>query len=53
MRTTTNLQMYKSEFQNPLPYHMNNYIVRLYRDVIVVTKIPTRRTIKAQSIVMY
>ncbi len=32
---------------------MNNYIVRSYRDVIVVTKIATRRTSKAQSIVMY
>ncbi len=33
--------------------HMNNYIVRSYRVVIVVTKIATRRTSKAQSIVMY
>ncbi len=32
---------------------MNNYIVRSNRDVIVVTKIATRRTSKAQSIVMY
>ncbi len=32
---------------------MNNYIVRLYRDVIVVTKIATRRSSKAQSIDMY
>ncbi len=32
---------------------MNNYIVRSYRDVIVVTKIATRRTSKARSIVMY
>ncbi len=29
---------------------MNNYIVRSYRVVIVVTKIATRRTSKAQSI---
>ncbi len=33
--------------------HMNNYIVRSYRDVIVVTIIATRRSSKAQSIVMY
>ncbi len=32
---------------------MNNCIVRSCRDVIVVTKIATRRTSKAQSIVMY
>ncbi len=34
---------------------MNNYVVRSYGDVIVVTKIATRRTSKAhvQSIVMY
>ncbi len=32
---------------------MNNYIVRSYRDVIVVTKIAKGRTSKAQSIVMY
>ncbi len=32
---------------------MDNYIVRSYRDVIVVTKIATKRTSKAQSIVMY
>ncbi len=32
---------------------MNNYIVKSYRDVIVVTKIATRRISKAQSIVMY
>ncbi len=32
---------------------MNNYIVRSYRDIIVATKIATRRTNKAQSIVMY
>ncbi len=32
---------------------MNNYTVRSYRAVIVVTKITTRRTRKAQSIVMY
>ncbi len=32
---------------------MNNYIVRSYRDVIVLTKIATMRTSKAQSIVMY
>ncbi len=30
-----------------------NYIIRSYRDVIVVTKIATRRTSKAPSIVMY
>ncbi len=29
------------------------YIGRSYRDVIVVTKIATKRTSKAQSIVMY
>ncbi len=28
---------------------MNNYIVRSYRDVIVITKFATRRTSKAQS----
>ncbi len=32
---------------------MNHYIVRSYIDVIVVTKIATRRTSKAQSTVMY
>ncbi len=32
---------------------MNNNIVRSYRDVIVVTKIATRRSSKAQSIVIY
>ncbi len=37
---------------------MNNYIVRSYRDVIVITKFAiikfaTRRASKAQSIVMY
>ncbi len=32
---------------------MNNYIVRSYRDVIVVTKIATRRSSKAKSIVIY
>ncbi len=32
---------------------MNNYIERTYRDVIVVTNIATRRTSKAQSIIMY
>ncbi len=32
---------------------MNNYIVRSYRDVIVVTKIATRRTSKELSIVLY
>ncbi len=37
---------------------MNNYIVRSYRDVIVITKFAitefaTRRANKAQSIVMY
>ncbi len=32
---------------------MNNYTVRSYRDVIVVTKIAARRTGKAQSIIMY
>ncbi len=31
---------------------MNNYIVRSYSDVIVVTKIETRRSSKAQGIVM-
>ncbi len=31
----------------------NNYIVRSYGDVIVVTKIATRRSSKEQSIVMY
>ncbi len=38
--------------------HMNNYIVRSYRDVIVITKFaitkyPIRRASKAQCIVMY
>ncbi len=37
---------------------MNNYIIRSYRDVIVITKFPItefaiRRASKAQSIVMY
>ncbi len=34
---------------------MNNYIVRAYRDVLVhvVTKIATRRTGNAQSIIIY
>ncbi len=31
---------------------MNNYIVRSYRDVIVVANIVTRRTSKAQSVAM-
>ncbi len=31
---------------------MNNYIVRSYRDVIIITKFATRRAIKAQSIVI-
>ncbi len=39
-------------------YHMNNYIVRSYRDVIVITKFAItkyaiRRASKAQSRVMY
>ncbi len=34
-------------------FQMNNYIVRSYRDVIVITKFATRRASKAQSIVMY
>ncbi len=33
--------------------HMNNDMVRSYRDVIVITKFATRRTSKAQSIVIY
>ncbi len=32
---------------------INNYIVRSYRDVIIMTKIATRRSSKAQSMVMY
>ncbi len=32
---------------------MNNYMGRSYRDVIVVTKIATSRTSKAQRIAMY
>ncbi len=32
---------------------MSNYIVRSYRDVIVVIKIATSRSSKAQIIVMY
>ncbi len=32
---------------------MNNYIVRSYRDVIVITKFATRRANKAKSIAMY
>ncbi len=32
---------------------VNNYIVRSYRDVIVVTNTTTRRTIKASRIAMY
>ncbi len=36
-----------------LKIQMNNYIVRSYGDVIVVTKSATRRSSKAQSIVMY
>ncbi len=34
-------------------FHMNNYIVRSYRDVIVITKIAKRRPSNAQSTVMY
>ncbi len=39
-------------------YQVNNYIVRSYRDVIVITKFvitnfAIRRASKAQSIVMY
>ncbi len=33
--------------------NMNNYIVRSYRDVIVITKFATRRASKAQNIIMY
>ncbi len=33
-------------------FQMNNYIVRSYRDVIII-KYATRRASKAQSIVMY
>ncbi len=32
---------------------VNTYIVRSYRDVIVVTNIVTRRSSKAYSIIMY
>ncbi len=32
---------------------MNNYIVRSYRDVIVITKFAIKRASKAQSVVMY
>ncbi len=32
---------------------MNNYIVRSYKDVIVITKFVTMRGSKAQRIVMY
>ncbi len=32
---------------------LNNYIVRLFRVVVIVTNIVTRRTNKAQSIVIY
>ncbi len=40
------------------PLQMNNYIVRSYRDVIVITtfaitKFATRRASKAQSILMH
>ncbi len=34
-------------------FQVNNYIVRSYRDLIVITKFATRRASKAQSIVMY
>ncbi len=34
-------------------FYMNNYTVRSYKDVIVITKIATRRASKAQNIVMY
>ncbi len=34
-------------------YKLNNYIVRSYRDVIVVTNTAARRTNKAWRIVMY
>ncbi len=38
--------------------YMNNYIIRSYRDVIVITKFAitkfaTKRTTKAQCIIMY
>ncbi len=39
-------------FFNDKECKMDNYIVRSYRDIIVVTKITTKRTRKAQSIVM-
>ncbi len=44
--------------QHSVQSHMNNYIVRSYRDVIVltkfaITKYAIRRASKAQSIVMY
>ncbi len=41
------------EYINSPDNWMKNYIVRSYRDVIVVTKIATRRSSKTQSIVMY
>ncbi len=37
----------------PHYWKMNNYIVRSYRDVIVITKFASMRASKAQSIVMY
>ncbi len=45
-------------FQNNIWYeddsfYMNNYIVRSYRDVIVVTNTATRKMSKAYSIFMY
>ncbi len=54
----TRLALYQP---NVLPFFfikMNNYIVRSYRDVIVITKFAitkfaTRRASKAQSIDMY
>ncbi len=36
-----------------ISYQVNNYIVKSYRDVIVVTNTATRRTNNAYSIVMY
>ncbi len=36
-----------------LQSEVKNYIVRSYRDVIVITKFATRRASKAQSIVIY
>ncbi len=53
-----NMKMFKQWTETSRMSQMNNYIVRSYRDVIVITKFAItkyaiKRASKAQSIVMY